>query len=156
MICCPVRNRKKGHPTSSGVQVLNLAATFEPPIERGSRERVIKRLPPVPLPPLPLITRVVIKGGIELTHCMSVAVRSATYVCACVYGSISRRSHAAIEFIIIIRPEYHGRMHARVCVCVRVMIQLSRDGPFSLCEIYRKPYAWSTACRKVHLWLIDL
>lgn len=67
-------------------------------------------------PRFPPITRVVIKGGIELTHCMSVAVRSVTYVCACVYGSISRRSHAAIEFIIIIRPEYCER--TRVCVSV--------------------------------------
>lgn len=48
-----------------------------------------------------IASRVVIKGGIELTHCMSVAVCSVLWVPASIAAS-----HAAIEFIMIIRPEY--------------------------------------------------
>lgn len=48
-------------------------------------------------------SRVVIKNGIELTHCMSVVVRSVRV------PAFMAASHAAIEFIIIIRPEYRER-----------------------------------------------
>lgn len=119
-ICWPVENRKEGHRTDSGVQVLNLAATFEPPIEQGSRGRVIKRLP--------LLPRIVIKGGIELTHCMSVAVCS---VCgACVHRSIARCDRIYYD-------------HSAGISRTRMMIQLCRDGFSSLCEIYKEAYAWS-------------
>lgn len=90
------------------MQVLNLAATFEPTIERGSRGRVIKRLPTYP----------VIKGGIELTHCMSDARG--------VYVRQHHRDLARCDRI------YYNRERARA------MIQPSRDGPFSLLEVYRR------------------
>ena len=146
VICCSVWNRKKGHPMSNGVQVLNLTTTFEPSIERSSRERVIKRLSP----PLPLsFTRAVIKGGIELTHCMSVAIRSINvYLCLHLWQHLSPLTRCD-------RIYYnHSARVSRTRVCAR-MIQLSQDSWISLCEIYRKPYAWSTACRKAYLWLMD-
>lgn len=73
-------------------------------------------------------SRIVIKGEIELTHCMSVAVRSVR-----VSASIAA-SHAAIEFIIIIRPEYRER--AWWFNPVEMVF-------FSLCEIYKEAYVWS-------------
>jgi len=60
------RNRKEERSMSN--QTFNLATTFEPPIERGSRGRFIKRL-------LVSLSHVVVKGGIELTRYMSAATR---------------------------------------------------------------------------------